>query len=196
MAAARLPWHYIPVWIVVTTPVLAALAGLAVAGRQVWQGGRARLRTQTDRLDLLLADWLLGPVVIAIVLRSTLYDGWRHLYFVYPALLLWTVRGAWEAARVVRLRRRVWPLAALALALGGPELLRVAYQMARLHPYEHLYFSVLPGAAAERLMERDYCALGFWEGLDWILAHDASAEMIIRASSHHPLYNNLLILPP
>lgn len=194
-----LPWHYIPVWLTVTTPVpylLAALLGLAGAGRQLWQSGGARLRTQAGRLDVLLAGWLLGPIIVVIVLHSTLYDGWRHLYFVYPALLLWAVRGLQEVGRAVWARRPAWRLGAVALVLSGAELLHVTYQMVRLHPHQHMYFSVLPGPVAERLLERDYWGLSFRKGLEWILAHDSSPELTIHASSQYPLYNNLLVLPP
>jgi hypothetical protein len=68
--------------------------------------------------------------------------------------------------------------------------------MAKLHPYEHLYFSVLSPQAAERLMERDYWALSFREGLEWILTHDTSPQITIRSFNHYPLYSNTLILSP
>jgi hypothetical protein len=78
MPAKQLPWHYIPVWIACTTPVLY-VAGLAAGIYQVYQGGWARLRTWEGRLDLLLAGWLFGPVLLVVALSSVLYDGWRHM---------------------------------------------------------------------------------------------------------------------
>jgi len=195
--AKQLPWHYIPVWIASTTPVLylaAAVLGLAAGLYQAYQKGWARLQTMEGRLDLLLAGWLFGPVVLVVGLGSVLYDGWRHLYFIYPALLLWAVRGASVLLSFIWQQHKAWQLAALGLA--SLELVRIGYQMVKLHPYQHLYFSVLSAQEAENLMERDYWGLSFREGLEWILAHDTSPQITIRSFSHHPLYNNTLILSP
>ena len=65
VSVARLPWHYAPVWIGITTPLLY-LGGLLVG--------------------LLAVVRLLAP------------GQWRHLYFVYPALLL-ALRGLFTEYR-------------------------------------------------------------------------------------------------
>jgi 4-amino-4-deoxy-L-arabinose transferase-like glycosyltransferase len=97
MPAADVPWHYAPVWISLTTPVayqLAAVVGGAVAMGALVQHPWARLRTTAGQLDLLLLGWLLLPLALVIGFHSAIYDGWRHLYFIYPALLLLAVRWA------------------------------------------------------------------------------------------------------
>ncbi|UOQ54220.1 hypothetical protein [Hymenobacter cellulosivorans] len=65
ISVRSLPWHYAPVWLLLTTPVAYSLlfgAGVAslvgAAGRQP----RAWLRTRTGRQDLLFAVWFFAPL--------------------------------------------------------------------------------------------------------------------------------------
>jgi len=195
--ADQLPWHYLPVWLTTTSPLLyvaAALVGLGASLSQTYREGTARLRTSAGRLDLLMAGWLFGPGLIVVALNSVIYNGWRHMYFIYPALVLWAVRGIAALLKLVEEKHAAWKLTITGLV--ALELSHLVFQIITLHPYEHLYFSVLPPKAAERLLERDYWGLGFRQGLEWIAAHDTAAHITIHPSHWHPLYNNTLILNP
>lgn len=195
--ASQLPWHYIPVWLISTTPIfylVSALVGLATRLYVAYHVGWTWLRTSAGRLDLLLAGWLFGPIILVIIMRSVLYDGWRHLYFIYPALLLWVVRGVQVCLSFFATKHKAWQIGQVFFLVLA--LLHITSQMVRLHPYQHMYFSVLSSQQAERLMERDYWGLGFRQGLEWILRHDSSPQITISSSSTSPLYSNTLILSP
>ncbi|QJX46881.1 hypothetical protein HMJ29_08015 [Hymenobacter taeanensis] len=197
--ALDIPWHYAPVWIIVTTPipyVLAALVGLLAVAAHFARAGWRGLQTQALSLDLLVAGWLLGPLLLIIALHSALYDTWRHVYFVYPALVLLAVRGAVALAAVAQQRWR-WAVVSVAV-LAGLETVHTAIRMVRLHPYEHLYFSFLSAPAAEALFERDYWGLTFRHGLEWMLQHQPQGpiRVYVRWPWYNPLYNNSLMLKP
>jgi hypothetical protein len=204
ISVRNLPWHYAPVWLVITTPVAYTVLFLTGVGTLVVTIGRqhfAWLRTRTGRQDLLIAAWFFAPLLAVILLHSVLYDGWRHLYFVYPAFLLLALRGvraartAWQMLALAPARR--WLSAGLLLFLGAG-MLQAAYRIIRDHPYQNVYFSFLPGPVAERLFERDYWGLSGRRGLEWILAHDSSAHVAVGtdARSALMLHNNHLLLPP
>ncbi len=199
VSALELPWHYAPVWMLITTPVAysAALllgAGGALAGllRRPW----AFLRTWEGRLDVLLLGWLLLPLLLVIGLKSVIYDGWRHLYFVYPALLLLAGRGAqvvWRAHRRGPLLRRL----ALAATVGaGLEMTYTVARMWRAHPQQQVYFSFLPPRAAEQLFEGDYWGLSYRQGLEWIARHDSAAVLGVAAQNDGLIEKNLSIMRP
>ena len=199
ISAHRLPWHYAPVWIFITTPLAyTALFGLG-AGGALWgllRRGLTGLRTFEGRFDVLLLGWLGLPLVLVIGLHSVLYDGWRHLYFVYPALLLLAGRGAhglWREAQPGQPRR--W-LAGAALGLAGLNVACTAAAMGRAHPQEQVYFSCLPPAAAERLFERDYWGLSYRQGLEWIARHDSAATLGVAGQYDGLIEKNLAILAP
>jgi hypothetical protein len=195
----QLPWHYMPVWIAITTPVpylLAAFAGLLAALLHVCKQRMGVLRTSTGRMGILVALWLLGPLVLVMSTQTVVYEGWRHLYYIYPALILWAVQGIQLVVRYGRSAGRKQLLARLALGLGTLETAHTAVRIAQMHPHQNVYFSVLPGHVAEKLFERDYWCLAYRQGLEWVLAHDASPSLTVNVFWHYPLRNNSLILPP
>jgi hypothetical protein len=200
VSVRELPWHYAPVWLLITTPAVYSLlfgAGLLTLTRAALARPRAWLRTRTGRQDLLYAAWFFGPLLAVVVLKSVLYDGWRHLYFIYPAFLLLGLR-ALAGIRIARMNpfaRRWTTVGLLILAVG---MAQAGYRIIRDHPYQNVYFSVLPGPVAERLFERDYWGLAGRRGLEWILTHDASAQIGVStdARAFLVLHNNSLLLPP
>jgi hypothetical protein len=200
VAGTDLPWHYVPVWIIISTPVayMVAFGGGALAYVvTLLRRPLALLRTFEGRLDLLFSGWLILPILMIIVLHSVIYDGWRHLYFVYPALLLLAVRGA-QAAWVFS---RPYPLACRAVLglglLAGLEGCYTAGRMVASHPHQQVYFSFLPAESAERLFERDYWGLSFRAGLQWVVDHDSAASIPVDCGMFTILLeNNMAILKP
>ncbi|SMB81934.1 hypothetical protein SAMN00120144_3033 [Hymenobacter roseosalivarius DSM 11622] len=201
LSGTQLPWHYIPVWISITTPfpyVLAALAGVGSWLREMIQQGRASLGTFAGRLDLLFVSWLLVPVLLVIGLRPVVYDGWRHLYFIYPALVLLAVRGAHTLTAMARQWPRWRPLALGAALIGSWGMLHAAWRIARDHPHQQTYFSILPPSFAQRNFDLDYWGLSYRQGLEWVLAHDQAPTISVHSPwpSGTLVYTNSLILPP
>jgi hypothetical protein len=186
--------------------VVLFLIGLAVLVHSVLKVGLFHwLRRTTARHDLLLLTWFFGPLLGVIVLRSVLYDGWRHLYFVYPAFVLIATQGlrvvwhVWQSERnnLVRWRPKALAMAVLlaALALGTAQ---VMWRMVAEHPFQYVYFSFLPGKVIEQNFERDYWGLSTKQGLEWVLAHDARPTLTVGMDERTALtlLINLKMLPP
>jgi hypothetical protein len=205
--ARSLPWHYVPVWLLVTTPLpysVLALIGILVLLRDAVRQGGQWLQTAANRQDLLFAAWFGGPVLAVIWFQSVIYDGWRHLYFIYPAFLLLALRGftaVWPGGWRLKPGDKWLIMRLLRIGLGMLLVVGVAhtvFRMVRDHPYQNVYFSFLPGPVAERLFERDYWGLSGWEGMRWILAHDPSPQVTVGTDPRATvmLHNSRLLLPP
>ncbi|MBH8558788.1 ArnT family glycosyltransferase [Hymenobacter negativus] len=198
-SALALPWHYAPVWIIITTPIayiVAFLLGAGAIGYALLRRPLDYLRTFEGRLDVLFMGWFALPIIMVIALNSVIYDGWRHLYFVYPALLLVALRGAWALWQQGRQLRWLRPVAIGAASLAS---LEVAYTIGRImqaHPQEQVYFSFLSGEQAARLFERDYWGLSYRQGLEWIAAHDPAPQLNVMAQNDGVIENNLAIIKP
>jgi hypothetical protein len=181
LPAAALPWHYLPVWIGVTTP-LAYLAlfgvGLLTAAGSCLTTPARLLGQRETRNRLVWVLWGLLPLVSVVATKALVYDGWRHVYFVYPGLVMIAVEGACRIAEWVRGRlpvgrgRLAGALAAAACLLVFAEPLLF---MTRYHPYGNVFFNRLAGDGMRTVRDRfevDYWGLSYRRGLEYVLRHD------------------------
>jgi hypothetical protein len=194
--ATDLPWHYALVWLGITTPVLylaAALLGLGLAGYQLMRQHWRLWADEQGLQDIFFLGFFVGPLLAVMVLHSVLYDGWRQLYFIYPAFLLLALRG-WVASVRWRAPWAGWRrllYAGTALSLG-----LVAAQMVRDHPFQNVYFNVLAGPNVERRFEMDYWGLGYRRDLEYVAAHDTRPVVKVFAPGPSGAQLNLWLLPP
>lgn len=176
--ANDLPWHYIFVWIGISTP----LSYLVLAGIGLMAFFRSLLRgigTRNERLEeILFLSWLVIPVLAVIVLHSTLYFGWRHLYFVYPALLLFSIKGLQTIIDLLKKsKRRMQCFLGFIVLLLTVNVISVVSFMIRNHPLEYVYFNEAIGGiqGASGRYELDY----------WVLANTDALKIIGKDELSH-----------
>ncbi len=180
--AMDLPWQYIPVWLGITTPVLylalfllgAGLVLAAVLRKPAW------IFSQTGRDDLIVLGAAGLPVLAVILLKSTLYDGWRQMFFIYPAFVLIALKGLEAAVGWLR-RSHLRPAAPyLTAAILAAALAPVAWGMLSEHPYQNVYFNRLAGPDLQTVQKNymlDYWGLSYRASLEYIVSHDDSAQI-------------------
>ncbi len=180
--AHELPWHYPLVWIAITTPLAYLTLALVGVGRTVFRlVHRLPDRYQAIRFELIAMAWFLIPLAAVVLGRAVLYDGWRQLYFIYPALVLLALSGIealWLLGARLAGRKRI----TLAVAAGGLLLSNIAtvtYFLIRHHPYQNLYFNPLAGdmQQVKARFDMDYWGLTFREGLEYIARTDPAQEI-------------------
>ena len=178
--APALPWFYAPVWIAISTPP-TVLVFMAVGALAAVSDLRARRRGAGAAVTL---AWAFLPLVAVIALRSVLYDGWRQMYFVYPAIVLLAARGA-QAAWLLASDgvRPAWTraIAGCALALLAGDAVATAGFVSRSHPYQHVYFNALAGdrASLDERFEVDYWGLSSRRLLEYVVATDLRPEISV-----------------
>ncbi|MBG1233482.1 glycosyltransferase family 39 protein [Aestuariivirga litoralis] len=185
----RPPWHFALVWIGVTTPPLVLLlfaAGIFAVACNV-------LLKWTDETleDITSLGLCVAPVLAVIVLHAIIYNGWRHLYFIYPFMILIAVRGAFIIWNRLRQHRMA---AGAALVILASLFTVTGIWMWKTHPNQHVYFNALAGPGAGDRFEHDVWGLSNRAAVEYILAHDASPFISIAPMSNTPLENALLML--
>lgn len=180
--AGKLPWYYIPVWIGVTTPILYLVLFIVGAGdtlRTLFTNllGRAKtLWTNQEQLqDLLYLGLFLSPLIAVIALNSVLYNGWRQMYFIYPAFLLVSLRGLVGLWHLVA-NRQIAKKILIAVVAGS--MVSTTYWMVRWHPYQYLYFNIFAGQFAKNF-DVDYWAVAYRPLLAKIVGQDPKATYSI-----------------
>lgn len=172
--ATTLPWYYAPWWFLISTPPVV-LAGVAMSAFFI-----------TSRADLLrrIGLWVVVvlPVTAAIMMRSTLYDGIRHLLFVYPVLAVLAAAG-WSG--VLRADRPRWVRrgAGMAVAVG---LASVLIFHVRFHPNQGIYFNGLVGGPGRAFMryEMDYWGNCVLQAVEWTAELGRSYNTVMTISGN------------
>jgi hypothetical protein len=144
--AHRTPWHYVPRWMLYTTP-LVTLIGVTLSVSLL----RATSRSQGATVALWAV--VLFPIVYVVGVHAVMYDGIRHLLFVYPPLAVLAAAGWMTAIRARSAAQRAAAWVVLVPVLFAP----VAF-IVREHPNQVVYFNEIAGgpAALYGRYEMDY----------------------------------------
>lgn len=168
-----LPWHYIPVWVGITTPIWILVlwgGGLGFYLRRILRLARSGFRTSLDSplcLALLFAHVItFGSVLSVIAFHSSLYNGWRQMYFIYPGMLLsacyclYSLKTA--LARAPRIRYLAWG----ATGAAGLWMLCV---LIMTHPSEAVYFNAFAAKPWVENYDVDYWGSTTHLAYEWML---------------------------
>jgi 4-amino-4-deoxy-L-arabinose transferase-like glycosyltransferase len=176
IAAKDPPLSYLPTWMAITIPPVV-LAGLVLAVV-------AAIRDVRYRRAGLIGMWGVAafPVLAAIIAQSTLYDGWRHLLFVYPPLIILSSAG-WHFLINERQPNRVRMISIALLLVGCLEPLTF---MARNHPNEVVYFNTLVGGPrkARWRFDLDYWGNSLLQATEWSARLATRSGTPLRISGH------------
>lgn len=189
----KLPWHYAFVWIGITTPIyylVLFVLGISLIVCNLL-ANRLRLYSSFNQLqDLIFLILFFGPLITVISLNSVLYNGWRQLFFIYPAFLLVSLR-AWVwiysssfliglkdffGAGVIKFWK--WIFAGFTIFC----LMQQAVWMKRAHPFEFVYFNEFSGKEVLKRFEGDYWAIANRQALDWILQQDTRSLVAVNGA--------------
>ncbi|MEW6041907.1 MAG: glycosyltransferase family 39 protein [Elusimicrobiota bacterium] len=187
--ADSLPFYYLPVWIMATVPV--AYLMLFVFG--IWNALKSLSRSgfyQNNKIDIIAFLWLIIPIVNVIALKPVLYDGWRHLFFVYPAMIIWTMTGLkylFDNVKNILYRSFITGIIII-------EFLHTAGFMFRNHPHQNVYFNVIARTGrVENNFELDYWGLSYRQALEYLLKTNPGKPIKIF-TENWPGYANSYIL--
>jgi hypothetical protein len=198
--AQELPWHYVPVWMAISIPLAYLVLfgiGAAVGVHRIFKSSGPPVPGR--RNSMVILAWLFVPPAYSILTGAVLYDGWRQLYFVHPALILLSVSGLrWLWARFRTASG--WPgriacfclLGMLLVNLGG-----AAHFMIASHPHQAVYFNSLAGGirGAEGRFELDYWGLSYRAALEHILANDERDVIKVYVVSEPGRHNAMILTP-
>ncbi len=160
-----LPWHYLPKWILITTPVVTLLlAGIGLV--EMLRRQRFPGRGLSSDLGFLISMSFILPIFAVILLRPVLYDAWRHFLFLAVPLVVIATLGLKKGFEVAN---KPWSKRALTLAIALPFAV-TAKEMVELHPYQYLYFNRAAGGLEQAAAnyETDYWAKSYREAAEWL----------------------------
>jgi tetratricopeptide (TPR) repeat protein len=179
------PWHYPIKWIMYTIP-LSVLAG--------WLGSIVllpRLLRQYHPLWVLMALFAaVFPVFYIIYKDSVIHDGWRHLTFAYPTMVVSAALFWNELYRILSERKALQYATLGVLGLGTVD---AAAFIGANSSMPYVYFNPLTGGTkgAFGQFETDYWGISVRQGIEWmeqqgILKEGMTEGVVIATNMFYP----------
>ena len=202
VSSVSLPWHYAPVWIGITSPIsvvimfLFGLACLPTNLRKFING-----QNSEDSLALLPYVWAFSVLAPIMFFGSTLYDGWRHMFFIYPAVVMIAVNGfQWFWNKLYAMPIRIIPNLVMTIitVLVALNITDTVFFMIRNHPHQNVYFNELVGGVkgADGKFEMDYWGLSYKQLYEKLLKQVGPQDPVFVNGYHRPARDNIKILTP
>ena len=197
--ASNLPWHYVFIWIIITTPFLFLFFYAFV--NFIFRFGNRLIKIDDQKnfndfwkseseLNDLIANLLFWmPIFIVILLNSTLYNSWRHLYFIYPCFLMISLKGLY-LINLNFFKKKMWFSAVLIIIF----LTQITFTMIKMHPHQNVYFNLFAGNNLQNKFENDYWGLSNKQAFEYILANDSKELIMIGSANPISLENSKQIL--
>ncbi len=201
ISAESLPWHYSLVWLFVTTPIFYLFLffiGITFiltrffsrlikidhnnSYKDLWRGNK-------ELQDLLHLFIFFIPIFSIIILHSTLYDGWRHLYFIYPSFLMVSLSGLNIIIIKFFKNKKLIPII-LSLILIIPTFT----WMIKNHPHQYVFFNSIFKNNYDKYFTMDFWGVSNFNAMMYV-AQNNEGNIIVSNLSNSDLELTKKFLP-
>ena len=143
------PWHYLIIWILNTSPFFYLV--LIILGIIIF----AQKKNEYPKIYKLIFFTTLIPFVLVIFFDISLYDGWRHFYFIAPFLTIFCLISV---DYLIKLKIHKYIKYFFVIILVS-SFIKNIWDLKKLHPYQNLYFNYLFTSKPYELFDKDYWGL-------------------------------------
>lgn len=186
----EVPWSYALTWILITVPIqylVLFLIGFSVTFFKILNIFKFNNTFKfVDTVNFLL---ITGTLSAVILLSSTLYNGWRHLYFIYPSMIYFSVLSIFLIKK--KFNKKILKTFYLSLLITT---LYTTMWMYKYHPYQYAYFNILAGKNVIEKFPVDYWGLSYRESLEKLIKIDGTNTIKLFNSSGMKMFYPLLSL--
>lgn len=180
----QLPWYYIPVWLFVSIPIwylvyFAITGGIAIRNIALQVKQKQNLVIEIffkQKFWTWCTLLFLIPWVGIVVINATMYNAWRHCYFLLPAIVLFILHGIHFIMK--QGKKSVKIIVSILIVLGLISQIKWIYVN---HPYEMVYFNEI-GRKYAAGFDRDYWHLSELQAYYYIAENDRSKSITLNSS--------------
>jgi hypothetical protein len=189
------PWHFKYVWIFITIPLsilFLSIFGLIInfikflnrvflldKNNKIWFDKK-------EALDFLVLLLLIFPLIAILKFKNN-FDGWRHLYYVYPFLIYHSI------FLINKVKLYNFKLFVVLNFLIIINIFFNSYWMLKYHPFQYTYFNSIH-KNFNKSFDLDYMGLSVKNSLEYILKKDERSNIKIAGVGAIWIKGNTLIL--
>jgi len=187
-------WHYPVVWMAITIPIsylVFFFIGIVYKARDMFFNRGVCYNAR--RKDVIIYIWFFAPLIAAVFTKANMYNDWRHLLFIYPAFLMFSISGLAGLFSCLK-EKRYYKIAIVLLI--SVNLFQTAGFMLRNHPYQYIYFNELIGGAkgAKDRFEMDFYGLSYREGFEYVAKANPNGPLVVCISTMTGRWNGYYML--
>ena len=198
-----LPYKYIPIWIMITSPISHIIfftCGIINSFKRIFNRfinieNKSNLydfwRNKKEKKDFYIFLNLFIILFYLIVFKSTLYNGWRHIYFLNFFLIYFASFGFYLIHLVLKSYIKKIILCATTFFF----LIFVGFKMFIYHPYQNIYFNSFIKDNYKNSFEIDYQGTSALRFLRNILKSETDKLIIkIGTASFYDMERSMALL--
>jgi len=192
ISSKELPWYYVSVWILITTPLLYLLfffIGLIFILKKGFMFFSKKIEFNLF-YDFYFVGIVFSSLFVIILLNSTLYNGWRHMYFLYPLILLISINGLFclfKNTKIVFIKY-------IFIFIISLQMLTTFTWMVKNHPHQYVFFNSFIKGNLTKKFELDYWGLSYKQSFEYLLKNDNSRNIKVYNLSEMKLFYHLFSL--
>ncbi len=197
--SVELPWHYAPLWIIISTPVwfiIFFFSGIIFVTKNIFSFRKKSVAGY--KYDFVFLCCFFIPIILVVFFHSIIYDGWRHLYFLHAPFVFIATRGIMEITQWAEKKKffsagkfsGAYILVFVVVFIGPLQTL------IKDHPHQNVYFNSIACKIfnpTEKYFEMDYWGLSYRQGLEYVLSVDPSASVKVHAESKPGKFNKQIL---
>ncbi|MFL2890230.1 MAG: glycosyltransferase family 39 protein [Pelagibacteraceae bacterium] len=198
-----LPYSYIPLWLLITTPVVHILFFLYGFQYKIRRTFKRFLsikeksitpdfwRGSNEKNDFYMLFVFLSILLYLISLKVTLYNSWRHIFFLNIFVVYFSTLGFYCLFNHLNTVKKKFSLILFVLLF----FIMIIYKMISYHPYQNIYFNSLVPNNFKNKFEIDYMGISGLKFLKKIINLVNKKDQInIGVASFLPLERSLALV--
>ena len=182
-SSKNLPVYYIPIWIIFTIPILYIILFFIGTFFII----KSFLEKKNNIKDLLIFLILFSVIIVVIFLKSTFYNGWRQLYFLYPLIIYLSILATLNLFNIFKNNSKLFLIFIFLISFFN-----TSYWMIKNHPHQYVYFNFLAGENFNEKFEMDYWGLSYKKNIEFLLDYQKVGKINLFNLSDIKLYYPLL----
>ena len=197
LQSSNVPWHYLFVWISITTPILYLFFFLLGFYQILFRFIKKFIKIKDNKIhnDLWggvyekfdLCIFFLLTVTLFFVIKKdvAIYNGWRLFYYLYPLIIYISVIGL-KNLYIYFFSKKKASIYFITISLY---FVFICSQIISMHPHQNVYFNFLAGKDVVKKYDVDYWGVNNSDFLNKIVSLDSNNKINIATAS----YTNLSI---
>ena len=190
------PWHFKFVWISISIPVsvlIFSLLGFTLIflkffnqtlsldkNKNIWLN-------RNESLDFLVFVLILFTFIATLKFKNN-FDGWRHIYYVYPLLIYFSI---FFIDKIKNINFKGFLILIFIIIINT---FYNAHWMIRNHPFQYTFFNPIHKIFIKKDFDLDYMGLSIKNSLEYILENDKRKIIKVSGFGETWINGNILIL--